>query len=161
MSMIRTHAQGGSQVPVRLIYSARTPADVIYQTELAERARVSPLTVTYLYTRAAPPRAAPAGEPPGPHRIGRLFARHPAASAPDQLPLLTPPAQTPEDNLLVPRVFAGRISAGAVAATAFPPSENPAIFVCGPSGFVEAASALLVAAGHAPGAIKTERFGPT
>jgi len=161
MSMIRTHAQAGSQVPVRLIYSARTPADVIYQTELTERAHVSPLTVTYLYTRAAPPGAAPVAEPPGPHGIGRLFARHHAASAPDQLPLLTPPAETPEDNLLVPRVFAGRISAGVIAATAFPPTENPAIFVCGPSGFVETASDLLVTAGHAPGAIKTERFGPT
>ena len=51
MSMIRTHAQASSQVPVRLIYSARTPADVIYADELSERVRVSPLTVTYLYTR--------------------------------------------------------------------------------------------------------------
>ena len=51
MSMIRTHAEAGSQVPVRLIYSARTPADVIYQQELSERVRVSPLTVSYLYTR--------------------------------------------------------------------------------------------------------------
>ena len=33
------------------------------------------------------------------------------------------------------------------------------IFVCGPSGFVEAASALLLAAGHPPFTIKTERFG--
>src|SRR5579862_188524 len=52
MSMIRTHAQVQSKAPVRLIYSARTPADVIYATELAERERVSPLAVTYLYTRA-------------------------------------------------------------------------------------------------------------
>ena len=51
MSMIRTHAQVKSQAPVRLIYSARTPADVIYADELAERQRVSPLAVTYLYTR--------------------------------------------------------------------------------------------------------------
>ncbi len=120
MSMIRTHAQAGSQVPVRLIYSARTPADVIYATELAERASVSPLTVTYLYTRA------------------------PLSMAADP-----------------PRSYPGRLNAKVLAATSFPPQANPAIFACGPSGFVETASDLLVAAGHLPGMIKTERFGPT
>ena len=142
MSMIRTHAQFNSQVPVRLIYSARTPADVIYATELAERAssslllhpeglpidnrqekrvrRVSPLTVTYLYTRA--------------------------------------PLSMTDDP---PRSYAGRLNAKVLAEVAFPPRANPAIFVCGPSGFVETASDLLVAAGHLPGMIKTERFGPT
>jgi ferredoxin-NADP reductase len=34
-------------------------------------------------------------------------------------------------------------------------------FVCGSSGFVEAASALLLQAGQPPEAIRTERFGPT
>jgi ferredoxin-NADP reductase len=34
-------------------------------------------------------------------------------------------------------------------------------FVCGSVGFVEAASALLVAAGQPPEAIRTERFGPS
>jgi ferredoxin-NADP reductase len=34
-------------------------------------------------------------------------------------------------------------------------------FVCGSADFVEAASALLVHAGQPPGAIRTERFGPT
>lgn len=34
-------------------------------------------------------------------------------------------------------------------------------FVCGPDGFVEAASALLMRAGQASHAIRTERFGPT
>ncbi|MGH3206195.1 MAG: FAD-binding oxidoreductase, partial [Trebonia sp.] len=42
MSMIRTHAKVNSRVPVRLIYSARTPADVIYAAEISERQRVSP-----------------------------------------------------------------------------------------------------------------------
>jgi ferredoxin-NADP reductase len=60
-----------------------------------------------------------------------------------------------------PRRYAGRLNASVLAATAFPAAANPAIFVCGPSGFVETASDLLVAAGHAPGTIKTERFGPT
>jgi ferredoxin-NADP reductase len=162
MSMIRTHAQAGSQVPVRLIYSARTPADVIYAQELAERERVSPLTVTYLYTRSAPPGAATAGETSlAPHGIGRLFPRRHEPSGSDRVPLLTPPAATAPDNLVVPQVYAGRLNAAVLAATGFPPDANPAIFACGPSGFVEAASDLLVAAGHAPGSIKTERFGPT
>jgi ferredoxin-NADP reductase len=120
MSMIRTHAQVNSQVPVRLIYSARTPADVIYAPELTERMRVSPLTVTYLYTRAP------------------LFMR--------------------DDP---PRSYTGRLNARILGASSFPPQANPAIFACGPSGFVETAADLLVKAGHPPGTIKTERFGPT
>jgi ferredoxin-NADP reductase len=39
--------------------------------------------------------------------------------------------------------------------------EPPAVFVCGPTGFVEAVANLLIQAGHQPGAIKTERFGPS
>lgn len=123
MSMIRTHGQAKSQVPVRLIYSARTPADVIYTDEIAERQRVSPLTATNLYTR------------PG-------WAARGIAPARDS------------------RSYTTRLTAEILAETAFPAAVTPATFVCGPSGFVERASALLVAAGHAPGAIKTERFGP-
>jgi ferredoxin-NADP reductase len=48
-----------------------------------------------------------------------------------------------------------------LVAEAFPAKAAPAIFVCGPNGFVDAAADLLVAAGHPPGAIKTERFGAT
>jgi ferredoxin-NADP reductase len=33
--------------------------------------------------------------------------------------------------------------------------------VCGPTGFVEAVSALLVSLGYDPRRIKTERFGPS
>ncbi len=54
---------------------------------------------------------------------------------------------------------AGRISAELVAATTIPPSAGPAIFVCGPNGFVAAAADHLIAAGHDPLTIKTERFG--
>jgi ferredoxin-NADP reductase len=133
MSMIRTHAEVGSQVPVRLIYSARTAADVIYQQELSERVRVSPLTVSYLYTRtlyrpASAPQAAQDLRPGG----GRVLRR-----------------------------YGDRLDATSLAEVAFSPQENPAIFVCGPTGFVEAASDLLVAAGHPPGSVRTERFGAT
>jgi ferredoxin-NADP reductase len=118
MSMIRTHDQVKSQVPVQLIYSARTPADDIYADELSERGRVSPLTVAHVYTRWW------AGDPP-------------------------------------PGSHTGRIDAAVIAKAGFLPEWNPLIFACGPSGFVEAASALLTAAGHPPFTIKTERFGPS
>jgi ferredoxin-NADP reductase len=41
------------------------------------------------------------------------------------------------------------------------PGQGLRIFVCGPTPFVENAANLLVAAGHPPGAIHAERFGPT
>jgi len=56
---------------------------------------------------------------------------------------------------------AGRISAQVLASSGWPSARAPAVFVCGPTGFVEAAADLLVAAGHGPHMIKTERFGPT
>jgi ferredoxin-NADP reductase len=37
----------------------------------------------------------------------------------------------------------------------------PRCYVCGPNGFVESVSQLLIALGHAPEMIRTERFGPT
>jgi ferredoxin-NADP reductase len=39
--------------------------------------------------------------------------------------------------------------------------ERPLVYVCGPTPFVEAVATALVALGHAPANIKTERFGPT
>jgi ferredoxin-NADP reductase len=41
------------------------------------------------------------------------------------------------------------------------PSDQPHVFVCGPTPMVEAAATALVASGHAPERIRTERFGPT
>jgi ferredoxin-NADP reductase len=57
--------------------------------------------------------------------------------------------------------FDRRIDAEMLEAVGPPPSEAPRVFVCGPTAFVERAADLLVAAGHAPGAIRAERFGPT
>jgi ferredoxin-NADP reductase len=56
---------------------------------------------------------------------------------------------------------AGRINAGVLASAGWPPDRHPAVFVCGPTGFVEATADLLVSAGHDSRVIKTERFGPT
>jgi ferredoxin-NADP reductase len=55
----------------------------------------------------------------------------------------------------------GRVDAQLLAAAGWPADFEPAVFVCGPTGFVEVAADLLVAQGHHPGRIKTERFGPT
>jgi ferredoxin-NADP reductase len=55
----------------------------------------------------------------------------------------------------------GRIDRALVDAVAWPPRDQPRIYVCGPTAFVEAAAELLVDGGHRPDSIKTERFGPT
>ena len=55
----------------------------------------------------------------------------------------------------------GRISAATLASAGWPPEDSPAVFVCGPTGFVEAVADALVALGHEPTRIRTERFGPT
>lgn len=52
----------------------------------------------------------------------------------------------------------GRIDAGLVGRLAW--AEGMA-FVCGPSGFVEVATGLLMDAGYEPTRIRTERFGPS
>lgn len=56
MSMVRTRAAAGSRVPFRLIYSVRSPADVLYADELRRRVREDKgLDIEYAFTRAAPP----------------------------------------------------------------------------------------------------------
>jgi ferredoxin-NADP reductase len=104
MAMRRAHRDRASEVPMQLVYSVRTPADVLYRGEI-EAAGI-------LYTRAAP-----AGSPRPPHRLDR-----------DDLPA---------------------------------PSGSPRVYVCGPTGFVEAAARLLVELGYDEREIRTERFGPS
>jgi ferredoxin-NADP reductase len=41
------------------------------------------------------------------------------------------------------------------------PRERPQMYVCGPSPMVEAVASLLVAVGHEPARVRTERFGPS
>jgi len=119
MSMIRTRkAHPPGLGPFKLIYSVRSPADIIYADEIRHtRAPDDGYERNYVFTRETPP-----GWPDPP---GRLDAAKLARAAP------------------------------------WLPRNEPEYFVCGPTGFVEAAADLLVAAGHAPERIKTERFGPT
>ena len=53
----------------------------------------------------------------------------------------------------------GRVTKESLAASTIPPAENPAVFVCGPTPFVEAVATWLVELGHDPSRVKTERFG--
>jgi ferredoxin-NADP reductase len=57
--------------------------------------------------------------------------------------------------------YAGRIDAPMVTALGSPPDARPHAYVCGPTPFVEHAADLLVALGHDPAAVRTERFGPS
>jgi len=57
--------------------------------------------------------------------------------------------------------YARRIDAPMLADAGFSPAAAPRVFVCGPTPMVEAAAEVLVRLGHAPGRVKTERFGPT
>jgi ferredoxin-NADP reductase len=106
MAMIRARRAAASRVPFRLIYSARTPEDVIYAEDL--RMPVGGLDVHYVFTREAVRR---------------------------------------------------RIGVADVNTHGWPASFEPDCFVCGPTGFVETVADILVALGHQPRKVKTERFG--
>jgi ferredoxin-NADP reductase len=55
--------------------------------------------------------------------------------------------------------YSGRVDAALLAKIAWPASEHPLAFVCGPTSFVEAVAGNLVALGYPAGRVKTERFG--
>jgi ferredoxin-NADP reductase len=55
----------------------------------------------------------------------------------------------------------GRVDADLLERIAWPPRQRPLVYVCGPSGFVEAVANTLVGLGHDPARVRTERFGPT
>ncbi|MGA9870393.1 MAG: ferredoxin reductase [Rhodococcus sp. (in: high G+C Gram-positive bacteria)] len=114
MAMVRARVDAERKTPFRLIYSVRTPAEVMYASEL--RKLPGGIDVSYRYTRESPEGYR--------RRVGRL---------------------APED----------------LVAGGWPPDFAPSCFVCGPTGFVEAAADMLVSAGHLPPRIKTERFGPS
>jgi ferredoxin-NADP reductase len=99
---------------VRLLYSARTLADVIYRAELDGYR--DGIAVSYTLTRAQPPGWTG---------------------------------------------YARRVNADLLADVAWPTDEEPLVFVCGPTNFVETTSGALVGLGYRPERIKTERFGGT
>ena len=117
MAMLRHRRGVGLRPPAALLFSVRTPEEVIYRAELEALAREDPtFTLLLDYTRRARPGWA------GYQR--RL------------------------DAAMLAEVVAGF-------------TQTPQAFVCGPTGFVEAAANGLLAAGLPPELILTERFGPT
>jgi ferredoxin-NADP reductase len=101
---------------MRLLYSARTVADVIYREELMMMRADGVTDIRFTLTRERPEGW---------------------------------------DG------YTGRINADLLSDIVWPPSERPLVHVCGPTAFVETAASTLVALGHGPVRIRTERFGPT
>jgi ferredoxin-NADP reductase len=109
-AMLRHHRAIASEVPARLLYSARTRDDLIYREELADFDTAITLT-----------REQPDGW------TGHI----------------------------------GRVDPELLTEVAWPTEQRPLVYVCGPTGFVEGVADALVALGHEPARIRTERFGPT
>jgi ferredoxin-NADP reductase len=57
--------------------------------------------------------------------------------------------------------YARRVDTEMLAEVGPRPADQPRVYVCGPTPFVEAVAEALVRLGHDARAIKTERFGPT
>jgi ferredoxin-NADP reductase len=57
--------------------------------------------------------------------------------------------------------YARRVDAEMLAEVGPRPADQPLVYVCGPTPFVEAVAEALVQLGHEPHRVKTERFGPT
>lgn len=55
----------------------------------------------------------------------------------------------------------GRLTHTGLALQVFPAADDPLVFVCGPTAFVEAVAQWLVELEHRPTSIRTERFGGT
>lgn len=55
----------------------------------------------------------------------------------------------------------GRVDTTLITSATWPSNLGPTCYVCGPTSFVEIATNLLIASGHSPEMIRTERFGPT
>jgi ferredoxin-NADP reductase len=113
MAMLRSRRDSGSSVPFRLLYSVRTPGDVIFRSELDELG-AGGTSIDWAYTRQTPPNWP------------------------------SPP---------------GRVSAELLKSVVLPISDDPTVFVCGPTGFVEAVADILVELGYSAERVKTERFG--
>ncbi|CAN5204086.1 ferredoxin reductase [soil metagenome] len=117
MAMVRAKAHSGSDVPVRLLTSARSWEAMIYRDELTCLASdVKNFQVSQTLTRA---------QPPGWSGYSR------------------------------------RVDRRMLEETTWPAADKPQVFVCGPTGFVEAVAQSLVEMGHEPQKVKTERFGPS
>ncbi|MEW2482866.1 ferredoxin reductase [Mycobacterium sp. NPDC049093] len=55
----------------------------------------------------------------------------------------------------------GRLGVGDLAVPGWMPDDDLRSYVCGPNGFVESVTSMLIGLGHSPSTIRTERFGPS
>ena len=115
-SILRHHQAIESTVPVRLLYSACSLAEVIYSQELTGVAADGGVGIRYTLIRE---------QSEGWQGYGR------------------------------------RIDQELLGQVAWPRSERPLVYACGPTAFVETAASGLVALGHERGRIRLERFRPT
>jgi ferredoxin-NADP reductase len=115
-AMIRHRQATSSDVPLRLLYSARSAQELIYRDELREAGDAEGIDVQETLTR-----------------------------------------EWPDDW----RGHRGRIDQKLLEELVWAPAERPLIYSCGPTALVENVANTLVAAGHDPGRIRLERFGPT
>jgi ferredoxin-NADP reductase len=53
----------------------------------------------------------------------------------------------------------GRLMRDSLESASIAASQRPTVYVCGPTGFVEAAAGLLLELGHDEALVRTERFG--
>jgi ferredoxin-NADP reductase len=57
--------------------------------------------------------------------------------------------------------YGRRIDEAMLAEVAWAPDQRPLVYVCGPTRLVETVASTLVALGHEPARVRTERFGPS
>ncbi len=55
----------------------------------------------------------------------------------------------------------GRVGRGDLAVSGWTPDDGLRVYICGPTGFAESVTTMLIGQGHSPSAIRTERFGPS
>jgi ferredoxin-NADP reductase len=84
------------------------------------------------------------------HELEQLAAADPALMMTHTLTRAQPPGW---------QGYARRIDHAMLAEVAWPPSEQPLAFVCGPTVLVETVASALVELGYDPLRVKTERFG--
>jgi len=117
MAMLRARVAAASDIPVRLLVSARSIDEIIYRAELESIASANS----------------------GVEIIRTLTRSHPSGWT----------------------GYGRRVDQAMLAENAWPTDQRPRSFACGRTGFVETVASGLVALGHDPGDIRTERFGPT
>ena len=102
--------------------------------------------------------------------VGQRRARRGSCSPPSAPRSSSTTASWPALGEIVTRTYTRAAPPGWTGATrrvdralleqvAWPPADEPRIYICGPTGFVDAVADDLVALGHAPERVRTERFG--